>query len=164
MPMWDKKYLSITFLVAIFSLLIASGCGDNSKIPPPPKIMPVQPIPAPAPVEEKPKAVYMYEGDKYRDIFTPAGSVANYQSEAVFDPQKATVRGIIYSTRLKSAVLNVVGSGSYFVKDGKVIDIMGKAIKGITAKVLRDRVILTNESENTFEIKLKNDDEEAKSL
>jgi hypothetical protein len=65
----------------------------------------------------------------------------------------------------KSAVLSVGGSGSYFVKTGKIFDIMGKTVEGYTAKIFVDKVVLSGEADNVFELKIKtSSDEEAKAL
>ena len=149
-------------LIALCAIII--GCGKKTEVPPPPRVFVPAPAPTPVVVEQKEKPVYVYSGDRYRDIFTPAGTSTTYQAEGTFDPQKLSVRGIIYSPRYKSAVMSVSGSGTYFVKSGLIFDVMGKAVKGFTAKVLVDRVIVMNESDNVFEIKLKNDSEEAKTL
>ena len=151
-------------LALVAAALILGACGKKTDVPPPPRSLPATATPTPVAADQKEKPVYVYSGDRYRDIFTPVGATANYQAEATFDPQKITVRGIVFSPRYKSAVLTVTGSGTYFVKDSRIFDIMGKTVKGFSAKVLLDRVILMNESDNVFEIKLKNDEEEAKTL
>ncbi len=110
----------------------------------------------------KEKPVYVYSGDRFRDPFIPAGQSTNYQPNAVFDPQRATVRGIIFGHGYKTAVLTVGGSGSYFVKAGKIFDIMGKTIEGYSAKIFVDKVVILGESDNTFELKIKPAEEEAK--
>jgi hypothetical protein len=108
---------------------------------------------------------YVYAGDKYRDPFQAAGGSSNYTTESVFDPARSSVRAIIFSSRMKSAVLNVSGAGSYFVKGGKIFDVMGKPVKGFSAKVLVDRVIVMGEADNVIELKIKStNEEEAKTL
>jgi hypothetical protein len=153
---------------ALLALLGASalglmGCSKNA----PENIAsapPVIPPPPPTPVAEEPKEkpVYVYSGDRFRDPFVPAGTTGSYQPDAVFDPSKATVRGIIYGPGSKSAVLSAAGGGTYFVKAGKIFDIMGKGVEGFTAKVFADKVVILGEADNVFELKIR--DEEEKSL
>jgi len=153
------------FLAGLGLLVVLStACSKQSEVPPPPKSLPPLTVPTPVAVEPKEKPLYVYNGDHYRDIFMPVGASASYQAEGLFDPQKSSVHGIIFSPRYKAAVLTVMGSGTYFVKGGQIFDIMGKQVKGYSVKVLADRVIILSESDNTFEIKLKNDAEEAKTL
>jgi len=123
--------------------------------------MPKQAV-APAPEQPKEKQVYVYSGDRFRDPFTPAGQNTNYQPDAVFDPQRAAVKAIIYGPEYKTAVLNVGGSGSYFVKDGKIYDIMGKPVEGYSAKIFIDKVVVLGEADNVIELKIKKFDEEGK--
>src|SRR5437879_1477823 len=112
MLMWVKKLSGrphSTLLFGMISLAIVvfgSSCGKKQEAPLPKP--PASPPPMPTPVAEeiKEKPVYVYGGDKYRDPFQTAGASTNYQAEAVFDPQRSVVRGIIYSSRFKSAVLN----------------------------------------------------------
>jgi hypothetical protein len=114
----------------------------------------VKPAPTLEPVKEKP--IYVYSGDKFRDPFVSAGQSSNYQPEAIFDPKRMTIRGIVFSPNIKSAVLTVSGGSSYFVKDDVIFDVMGKVVKGFTAKVLEDKVILMGEADNVFELKIRN--------
>lgn len=153
-----------------FSLLIVCAanlsCGKkdmSSEIPKAPVAAPVQPavVTAEAPKE---KPIYVYSGDRFRDPFVPAGQATNYQPDAVFDPQRATVKGIIFGQEYRSAVLTVGGSGTYFIKGGKIFDVMGKNIEGYTTKIFVDKVVLTGEADNVFELKIKTSDEEAKAL
>ncbi len=116
------------FLILILGAVLI-GCGKKEVPPPPP---PIIPAPAPTPVAEeiKEKPVYVYGGDRFRDPFQAAGASTNYQAEAIFDPQRSTVRAIIFSPRMKSALINVSGSGTYFVNNGRIFDVMGKTVKG----------------------------------
>jgi hypothetical protein len=82
--------------------------------------------------------------------------------DAVFEPQKAAVKGIVYGQGYKSAVLSVGGSGTYFIKGGRIFDVMGKAIEGYSAKIFVDKVVILGEADNVFELKIKNADEEEK--
>ncbi len=128
-------------------------------------VVQIAPPPPPVPKEEpKEKPVYVYTGDRFRDPFMPAGQTGNYQPDAVFDPQRATVKGIIYGAQFKSAVLNVGGSGSYFIRGGRIFDIMGKTVEGYSAKVFIDKVVVMGEADNVFELKIRGNDEEEKSL
>src|ERR1044071_6776388 len=126
MLMWVNRLTgSFLFLLVVF---LGSSCGKKEAPPPPPPVIPAAaPTPAAEVIKEKP--VYVYGGDKYRDPFQAAGASTNYQAEAVFDPHRSTVKGIIFSSNLKSAVLSVSGSGTYFIKQGKIFDIMGKTVK-----------------------------------
>ncbi len=145
-------------------VLFVVGCNKKNEIPAPPKNLPSVTAPTPAAAAPTPKPVYVYGGDHYRDIFIPVGASSSYMGEAVFDPQKLALKGIIFSPRYKSAVLVVSGSGVYFVRDDRIFDVMGKTVKGFSAKVMTDRVIVMNESDNRFEIKMKTDDQEATTL
>src|SRR5689334_496087 len=96
-----------TLSVLLLAVLLGIGC-KKKEVP--------AAIPAPAPAAELPpptietpkeKPVYVYTGDRFRDPFVPAGTSANYQPDAVFDPQRAAVKGIIFGRGYKSAVLTV---------------------------------------------------------
>jgi hypothetical protein len=121
------------------------------------------PPPPPSPVVEQPKEkpVYVYSGDRFRDPFVPAGTTGSYQPDAVFDPQKATVKGIVFGPTAKTAVLSVGSGGTYFVKAGKIFDIMGKTIEGFSAKVFADKVVINGEADNVFELKIRNEEEKS---
>jgi hypothetical protein len=163
----DMKRKNYQFIFAIgflSALLTASACKkkgqhDEGNKQAPPPVVNAPPV-VPQPPKEKP--VYVYSGDRFRDPFVPAGQSTNYQPNAIFDPQRATVRGIIFGHGYKTAVLTVGGSGSYFVKAGKIFDIMGKTIDGYTAKIFIDKVVIVGEADNIFELKIKTSDEEAK--
>ena len=153
-------------LLPILSLLLVPSCKKKQARPD--SVLPVAPpvVTLPEPVKEEPKEkpVYVYSGDRFRDPFTPAGQATNYQPDAVFDPQRASLKGIIFGHDLKSAVLIVGGSGSYFVRSGRIFDIMGKTVEGYSAKVFVDKVLVLGEADNIFELKIRNNDEEEKSL
>ncbi len=150
-------------LLIFFSLTACGKKKGDQSIPTPPMPEVSQAVPAPEVAKEKP--VYLYSGDRFRDPFMPAGQANNYQPDAVFDPQRATVKGIIFGDAYKSAVMTVGGSGSYFVKAGRIFDIMGKPVDGYSAKIFVDKVIVLGEADNVFELKIKNtDDEEEKAL
>jgi len=155
--------LSTSNLILCSVLLIGNiGCGskpvDKARKPAPVIAAPITP-PAAQPKE---KQVYVYSGDRFRDPFVPAGQSSAYQADAVFDPQRATVKGIVFGGQQKGAVLNVGGTGTYFVRDGRIIDIMGKLIEGFTAKVLVNKVIVQSSDDSTYELKIKGSDEEGK--
>ncbi len=151
------KFFSYSTLV---SFLLISGCGGKGEsqnvAPSIPQVV-AQPTPTPELPKEKP--VYIYSGDRFRDPFTPAGQTNSYQTDAVFEPQKATVKGIIFGPSQKSAVLTVGGSGTYFVKAGRIFDIMGKIVEGYSAKIFVDKVVVLGEADNVYELKIKNSDE-----
>ena len=151
--------------------LLAVSCGKEEK--------PIQPPPAKTAVEtprspstmtleetEEEKLVYIYQGDQFRDPFRPAGFSSSYLPDAVFDPQKAVLKGIIYSGQFRGAVLRAGERGAYFVNRGRIFDIMGKTVKGFTAQVYENRVVLRAETGNTFELKIRSDEqsEEDKTL
>lgn len=151
-----------TYLI-VFSSFLICGCGGkneskNIETPIPPVV--AQTTPTPELPKEKP--VYIYSGDRFRDPFTPAGQTNSYQTDAVFEPQKATVKGIIFGPSQKSAVLMVGGSGTYFVKAGRIFDIMGKIVEGYSAKIFVDKVVVLGEADNVYELKIKNSGEEDK--
>jgi hypothetical protein len=78
----------------------------------------------------------------------------------VFDPQRASVKGIVFGQGFKSAVLSIGGSGTYFIKAGRIFDVMGKPVEGYSAKVFVDKVLVLGEADNVYELKIKNDDDE----
>lgn len=152
----NKNIFSVT---AGLLFLTLAACGDKNKgqvAPPPPP-----PVVETPPVLEQPKEkpVYVYSGDRFRDPFMTAGQSSSYQPDAVFDPQRAAIKGIIYGPYYKSAVLTVGGTGSYFIKSGKIIDIMGKPVEGFTAKVFADKVLIQGEADNIYELKIKDEEE-----
>lgn len=150
------------FALMILALTLNMGCSKSQeKVRKPPA--PPAPAPAaPPPAVPKEKQVYVYSGDRFRDPFVPAGQSSAYQADAIFDPQRATVKGIVFGGQQKGAVLNVGGAGVYFVRDGRIIDIMGKYVEGFTAKVLVNKVILQSSDDSTYELKIKGSDEEGK--
>ena len=152
--------LSASVLMSAF--LVLSGCKSEE----PQNIVATPPVtiaPPPPPVVEAPKEkpVYVYSGDRFRDPFVPAGTTGSYQPDAVFDPTKATVKGIVYGPESRSAVLSVGSQGTYFVKSGKIFDIMGKPVEGFTAKVFADKVVINGEADNVFELKIRTGEEKS---
>jgi hypothetical protein len=143
--------------------LFISSCKKKAPPPPPPEPV-VEVVPSPVDETPKEKPVYVYSGDRFRDPFTPAGLSTSYQPDAVFDPQRAVIRGIIFGPKLQSAVLSIGGTGTYFVKEGRIYDIMGKFVEGYKAKVAKDKVTITGEADNVFELKLQDSPGEDKSL
>lgn len=164
--MRDNKFGTYSLLfIAIMGLFIATSCKKDSaenNLPKAPELPPAPSTPIAEPVKEKP--VYVYSGDRFRDPFLPAGQSTNYQPDAVFDPQRAKVMGIIFGKDYKSAVLSVGGSGTYFIKGGKIFDVMGKSVEGYGVKIFVDKVVLSGEADNVFELKIQSSDEEAKTL
>lgn len=112
--------------------------------------------------EAKERPVYVYAGDKFRDPFNPAGQAATFQTDTVFDPQRATLKAVVYGSSMRSAVLSVGGSGAFYVKKGQIFDVMGKTVKGFSAKVFADRVIVLGEADTSYEIKLRPNEEAKK--
>jgi len=162
----DKSIRNSNTLIVCMALMMTTACKISSAPSAAPKAAEV-PVPAPqAPVAEvvKEKPVYVYSGDRFRDPFIPAGQATNYQPDAVFDPARASVKGIIFGRDYKSAVLTVGGSGTYFIKGGKIFDVMGKSVEGYAVKIFIDKVVLSGEADNVFELKIKTSDEEAKAL
>lgn len=144
------------------AILMLAACGKNEPLPIAPTNIPAPPPVQPAAVPEAPKEkpVYVYSGDRFRDPFTPAGQTTNYQPDALFDPARVSVKAIIYGKKHRSAVLSMGGAGTYFAKAGRIFDIMGKTVDGFSAKVYENRVVIVGEADNTFELKLRNDEEE----
>ena len=158
------------FPLLIFSLLLTMlfgvGCNKGEEANVVAKAPDLPPLPPPEPVAEvqKEKPVYVYSGDRFRDPFIPAGQATNYQPDAVFDPARAAVKGIIFGKDHRSAVLTVGGSGTYFIKGGKIFDVMGKTVEGYSVKIFVDKVVLAGEADNVFELKIKATEEEGKTL
>ena len=153
----------------IFLLILATGlfAGCGKKNPP------AAPIAAPANVQTienkiqeppKEKPLYVYQGDKFRDPFVPAGVTSNYQPDAVFDPKRVLVKAIIFSPSMKSALLSVGGNMSYFVKENRIFDVMGKNVPGYSANIFENKVVLTGEADEVFEYKIRNPEKGEKSL
>jgi|GEM_PF-4242760 len=160
-----RFYFLIPFLVAVTSFGLLS-CSDKLQtnqqqaaqqvpVPPPPA--------APKVTEEKEKPVYVYTGDRFRDPFTEVGAASGYQESATFNPQQAKVKAIIYGSQLQSAVINISGGGSYYVKGKRIFDVMGKTVKGFEAKVFMEKVVITSDTNEIFELKIKEDEEGEKS-
>jgi hypothetical protein len=152
-------------IYGLLTLLLWGSWGCSSKstetVNKPAPVAATPPV-VPPPVVPKEKQVYVYSGDRFRDPFVPAGQSSAYQADAVFDPQRAVVKGIVFGGQQKGAVLTVGGTGIYFVKDGRIIDVMGKNVEGFTAKVLINKVILQSSDDSTYELKIKGLDEEGK--
>ena len=154
------------FLIISCFVFSFSGCSGKSSDktqkspkPKPPIVKKVDPIKN-LPEEEKEIPIYIYSGNRFRDPFTPVGLVTSYLPDAVFDPQRAELKAIIYGGKYRTALLNVGGSGSYFIKKGRIFDIMGKTIDGFRARVFIDRVIITGEAEDAYEIKIRETEED----
>lgn len=151
--------------LALLTLLAINACKKKDNNQQPVQKQAAQtPKATPTPEPSKEKAVYVYGGDKYRDPFIPAGGSSNYQPEAIFDPKRASLKAIISGKTLQSAVLTVSGGTTYFVKNGQIFDVMGKLVKGFTAKVFENKVMIQGEADTTFELKLKNAEKEEKNL
>lgn len=148
---------------AVFLSIISCG---KKEIPQPKTVVPPPQISQPAPevVVPQEKPIYVYSGDRFKDPFMPAGQSTNYQPDATFDPQRATVKGIIFGKQFRSAVLNVGGSGTYFIRADNLFDIMGKKVEGYRAKVFVNKVTIVGDADNVYELKIKNSDEEGKPL
>jgi hypothetical protein len=151
------KFILITLLSAS-AAGVFSACSKKKQPPPPPPAPFVKP---PEPVVEQPKErpVYVYSGDRFRDPFTPTGLSTNYQPDALFDPQRASIKGLIFGPKLQSAVLLVGGSGTYFVRNGRIFDVMGKTVEGFSAKIFKDKVTISGEGDAVYELKLQEDGE-----
>lgn len=142
------------FFLIIFMFL---GCGkkEEAKIPKPaPVLAEAQAVETPQETEKEPP-VYVYGGDRFRDPFTPVGIASSYVADAVFEPQRAVLKAILFGSNSRGAVLNIGGSGSYFVKAGRIVDIMGKTIEGFKARVEKDRVIIKGDAEDEYVIKIR---------
>ncbi len=160
-----KRYWPFLIIIILVGTSGLFSCKKNQNSMPS-DATPVQKVtsslPAPTPTPEKEKQIYAYSGDQYRDPFMPAGASSSYQSDTVFDAGRAIVKGIIFGPELKTATLILGTGGSYFVKSGRIFDVMGKTIEGFSAKVFADKVVIQGESDNVYELKIKNPDEEAK--
>ncbi len=156
------KLSTSNFILCSVLLISNIGCGsksvDKARKPAPVIAAPITPLRR----SQKKNRSGVYSGDRFRDPFVPAGQSSAYQADAVFDPQRATVKGIVFGGQQKGAVLNVGGTGTYFVRDGRIIDIMGKLVEGFTAKVLVNKVIVQSSDDSTYELKIKGSDEEGK--
>ncbi len=157
MRMRANTFLKIAVGGACLALF---ACGKKEAASPPPPVPVISQPAAPTTVEApKEKQVYVYAGDRFRDPFVPAGFSGGYSVDAVFDPAKSSVRGIIYGPGQKTAVLATGAGNTYFVKSGKIYDVMGKVVEGYTAKVFPDKVVVSNGAENEFELKIRTDEE-----
>ena len=142
-----------------------AGCGKNVAPPAPiTSASNVQAIENKIQETPKEKPLYVYQGDKFRDPFVPAGVTSNYQPDAIFDTKRVSVKAIIFSPSMKSAVLSVGGTMSYFIKDERIFDVMGKNVPGYTAKIYESKVVLTGEADEIFEYKIRNPEKGEKAL
>lgn len=149
------------YLLIVPLLVFLAACGEEEpKLPAAPRLDMITATQAPAQsAEQKEKAVYVYSGDRYRDPFTPLGqSGSSYQADVVFDPQRATIKALVYGSKSRSAVLSL-GSASYYVRGEQIYDVMGRVVEGYSAKVMPNKVILRGEAENVYELKLSSDRE-----
>lgn len=154
-----------TFIILGFvSLPLMTGCGSKKNAAPVVKeaSKAVEAPPALPPEPPKAKPVYVYSGDRFRDPFMPAGQSSSYQPDAVFEPQRATLKAIIHGDHYKTAVVSVGSNGVYFIKDGHIFDVMGKPSEGFKAQVFEDRVVIHGEADTTYEIKMRNEGQEEK--
>jgi len=165
-----KSLISANALFFLFSgAILFIGCKEDKKKivrPPSPKTVKTE-IPKPEVIEEEKdeKPVYVYSGDRFKNPFVEIGQSTVYQPDAVFNPEQAKVKGIIFSKRLKSAIIQMGGSGSYFAKGSRIIDIMGKTVKGYSSKIFKDKVVIIGEADDVFELKIReNENEEEESL
>jgi len=147
--------LVLFFLVANFQGCKGKNTGANAAPPPPPMVVKSNKIEEP--VKEIP--VYVYKADRLRDPFSPVGFATSYQPDAVFDPQRATVKAIIFGTETRTAAVSVGGGGTYFIKAGRIFDIMGKTIEGFKAQVLVNKVVVQSDSGEMFELKIRETEE-----
>lgn len=165
------KTLFLIFLGVNLGMLFFSSCGGRKKSSLPPKAKASPLVSEEQKVEDveketQEKPVYVYSGDRFRDPFVEVGQTTVYQPDAIFNPDQAKLKAVIYSRRLRSALLNVSGGGSYFVKGGRIFDIMGKTMTGFKAKIFPEKVVISGEEDDVFELKLREseDDEEESDL
>ncbi|OVE77255.1 hypothetical protein BVX98_03195 [bacterium F11] len=165
----NNTYLKIFLFLMVGILFVSCGKKDQSRTPMPSQSQMTRTqskTPAIAPKEdEEEKPVYVYSGDRFKDPFLEVGQASAYSPEAIFNPDQAKVKGIIYSSRLRSAVLQVSGSGSYFINGSRIIDVMGKRLEGYKAKIFPQKVVISGEEDDVFELKIREteEDEEGKS-
>lgn len=157
----------VTILV-LSLMILTSSCKKTETAPPPQAQTVTPPAPeapqSPAAEEVKEKPVYVYAGDRYRDPFAEVGQTGVYQSDAIFNPNQARVKAIIYGTKIKSAVIQIAGSGSYFVTQSQIIDIMGKTVKGFKAQIFPEKVLIKGEGDEMYELKIRETEGEGKTL
>lgn len=163
MRIQDKQiFMNRIALFFVAGLVLLSSCKKkepSTATAPPPPVTPAAPAVTETPKE---KPVYVYAGDKFRDPFTAAGQISGYQTNVVFDPQRASVKGIIYGPSFRSAVLLIGGSGTYYVVGKRIFDIMGKVVDGYSAQVQSKKVIIEGTDDKVFELKLRDSDQEGK--
>jgi len=151
---------SLIFMMV--GIILLQACGEKKSVKSTPAPQRPQPVAA-ATVpddETKEKPVYVYSGERFKDPFMELGQSTSYSPDAIFNPNQAKVKAIIYSPRIRSAVLQVSGSGSYFIKGGRIFDVMGKTMKGFRAKVFIDKVIISGETDDVFELKIRETEDE----
>lgn len=158
----DHKVPFLLFLCSVLIILSSPGCGKKEEASPPPA--PAPPVVAASQIDqesddEEEKPIYVYTGDRLRDPFTTAGASSSYQPDAVFNPQRIALKGIIYGRRSRSAIILVSGTGAYFIKGKRIFDVMGKTVDGFTAKVFIDKIVVFGEAD-VYEFKLRDDDDE----
>jgi len=154
---WKIPLIAIFFMgnIGIFGCKKKDTGSENA---PPPPILETPSKKVEEPIKEIP--VYVYKADRLRDPFMPVGFSTAYQPDAVFDPQRALVKAIIFGNQMKSAALSMGGAGSYFVKIGKIFDIMGKPVEGFKAQVFVNKVVIQNEAGEIFELNIRETEEE----
>lgn len=162
--MWDKKSKFNSKITLGFSTLFLMGmlvgfqaCKRQVDQNISNQVPAVKPAPTPIQIVEKEKTPYIYQGDKFRDPFAPSGFVVVSKTESMFDPQNTKLRGIIFSNAFKTAIITTTGGGSYFIKNGRIFDVMSKPIIGFSAKVMVDRIIILDDADNKYEIKIKDE-------
>lgn len=149
----NKKNFLVT---SLFILSAFAGCKKGNLPPSEINSIPkVSPSPITSPETGKEKKMYVYNGDKFKDPFIPAGISSNYQPDAVFDPKRAQLKALIYGPQLKSALIMVGGTVSYFVKGDQMFDVMGKIIQGYVPKVYENKVLIYGEGDTMFEYTIK---------
>ncbi len=142
-----NKIEVLPFLTAIVVFCLFISCsGDNAEKTveaiPPAQASQMQPQEQMVDeIEEKP--VYVYSGDRFRDPFVEIGQSTAYTPDAIFSPEQAKVKAIIYSGSIKSAVVQVAGSGSYYIKGNRIFDVMGKNVSGFSARIFPEKVVIT---------------------
>lgn len=157
-------------LAAALSLGLTACGGEDETVKRPAPARPAPPTPKSEPKEPEAEPeetpVYVYSGDRFRDPFTELNESTVYQPDAVFNPQQAKLTAVVVGRRIRSAVLQVPGGGSYFIDGARIIDVMGKPVRGFRAKVFIDKVVLSGEADESYVLKLREseDEQEEKTL